>query len=117
LARGRVRSATPSTRPRQTNLSGPDSSDALADIEVLRFGDGAVDLADGDPLFDPLAYLIANPGDWAAKINPPGARSRCQKAGTRRPHSGIISSGGHASCTAVPPPIILPASRAGSSPP
>jgi hypothetical protein len=42
-------------------LSGPDGSDALADIEVLRFGDGAVDLADGDPLFDPLAYLIANP--------------------------------------------------------
>lgn len=50
-------------------LSGAAGVNTLLSIERLIFADGTLLLEDGDALFDSLAYAVANPDVWAARVD------------------------------------------------
>jgi Ca2+-binding RTX toxin-like protein len=49
--------------------SGPDGNDTLLSIEHLRFADGTINLADGNPLFDTAYYDRTNLDVFHANVN------------------------------------------------
>jgi hypothetical protein len=50
-------------------LKGAGGTDFLAGVEHLQFGDGIVDVNDGDPLFDAIHYMHQNADVFHAGVN------------------------------------------------